>query len=70
LLFVQEKDFLGLNLQVLFKYYFFLIESAEDGKSTKFLSELAKKYNMVIVNPILERDHVHQDVIWNTAVVY
>ena len=37
--------------------------------STKLLSELAKKYNMVIVSPILERDSVHGDSIWNTAVV-
>ena len=37
--------------------------------STKLLSELAKKYNMVIVSPILERDHLHGDTIWNTAVV-
>jgi beta-ureidopropionase len=30
---------------------------------------MAKKYNMVIVSPILERDTAHQNVIWNTAVV-
>lgn len=44
-------------------------ESAEDGPSIKFLQELAKRYNMVIISPILERDEVHQDTIWNTAVV-
>jgi beta-ureidopropionase len=44
-------------------------ESAENGRSTKFLSKLAKKYNMVIVSPILERDSVHSDTIWNTVVV-
>lgn len=30
---------------------------------------MAKKYNMVIVCPILERDDVHQGTLWNTAVV-
>lgn len=45
-------------------------ESAYDGPSTKFLQELAKKYNMVIVSPILERERVdHGEVIWNTAVI-
>lgn len=45
-------------------------ESAEDGPTTKFLQELAKRYNMVIVNPILERDDEdHGEIIWNTAVV-
>lgn len=29
----------------------------------------AKKYNMVIVSPILERDEAHGDVLWNTAVI-
>ena len=28
---------------------------------------MAKKYNMVIVVPILERDSVHNDIIANTA---
>lgn len=44
-------------------------ESAENGPSIQFLKELAAKYNMVIVSPILERDEVHGDTIWNTAVV-
>lgn len=45
-------------------------ESAYDGPSTKFLQELAKKYNMVIVSPILEREREdHGEVIWNTAVI-
>ena len=30
---------------------------------------MAKKYNMVIVCPILERDDLHMGIIWNTAVV-
>lgn len=42
-------------------------ESAESGPTTAFLQELAKKHNMVIISPILERDQ--QDVLWNTAVV-
>lgn len=44
-------------------------ESAETGPSTKFLSQLAAKHNMVIISPILERDEAKDDVIWNTAVV-
>lgn len=31
--------------------------------------QLAIKYNMVIINSILERDEKHGDTIWNTAVV-
>ncbi|KAF9794690.1 hypothetical protein SFRURICE_019568 [Spodoptera frugiperda] len=44
-------------------------ESAVNGPSTQFLKDLAIKYGMVIVSPILERDEVHADTIWNTAVV-
>lgn len=40
-----------------------------DGPSNQFLSQLAAKYRMVIISPILERDEVHGDTIWNTAVV-
>uniref|UniRef100_A0A0E0LKQ8 Beta-ureidopropionase n=1 Tax=Oryza punctata TaxID=4537 RepID=A0A0E0LKQ8_ORYPU len=40
-----------------------------DGESTQFLQQLAKKYNMVIVSPILERDVNHGEIVWNTAVV-
>jgi len=44
-------------------------EPAETGGSTKFLQAYAKKHNMVIVSPILERDESHGDTIWNTAVI-
>lgn len=44
-------------------------ESAEEGPSTQFLKDLAVKYDMVIVSPILERDEAHGESIWNTAVV-
>lgn len=45
-------------------------ESAEEGPSTKFLQDLARRYNMVIINPILERESLERgEVIWNTAVV-
>jgi len=44
-------------------------ESAEDGPTTRFLQELAQKFGIVIISPILERDEVHGDTIWNTAVV-
>ena len=35
-----------------------------------FLFKLAKQHNMVIVSPILERDTVHQDRIFNTTGIY
>lgn len=44
-------------------------ESATNGRTTKLLQELAKKYNMVIISPILERDETHGDTMHNTAVV-
>nr|XP_025713046.1 beta-ureidopropionase isoform X2 [Callorhinus ursinus]XP_025713047.1 beta-ureidopropionase isoform X2 [Callorhinus ursinus]XP_025713048.1 beta-ureidopropionase isoform X2 [Callorhinus ursinus] len=44
-------------------------ESAEDGPTSRFCQKLAKKHNMVVVSPILERDREHGDVLWNTAVV-
>ncbi|CAL1389904.1 unnamed protein product [Linum trigynum] len=40
-----------------------------DEESTKFLQEYARKYNMVIVSPILERDVNHGDTLWNTAII-
>ncbi|XP_053611592.1 beta-ureidopropionase-like [Plodia interpunctella] len=43
------------------------IESPTNGPSTKFLAPLAKKYGMVIISPIFERDD--SGVMWNTAVV-
>lgn len=47
------------------------LEFAEpvDGPSTQRLAALARRYNMVIVSPILERDEAHGDTIHNTAVV-
>eukprot|EP00741_Cyanophora_paradoxa_P025711 tig00000388_g24812.t1 len=45
-------------------------ESLEDGPSIKFCREMARKHNMVIVSPILERDIVHGEQIRNTAVVF
>ncbi|RLN38630.1 serine/threonine-protein kinase CDL1-like [Panicum miliaceum] len=38
-----------------------------NGESAQFFQELAQKYNMVIVSPILERDVNHGETIWNTA---
>ncbi|KAL5017130.1 hypothetical protein ScPMuIL_006719 [Solemya velum] len=46
-----------------------LAESAEDGPTTKLMQEMAVKYNMVIVSPILERDEDHCEILWNTSVV-
>jgi predicted amidohydrolase len=42
---------------------------AVKGPSTTFLAPLAKKWGMVIVSPILERDEEHSGTLWNTAVV-
>eukprot|EP01126_Amoeba_proteus_P061906 TRINITY_DN8355_c0_g1_i10.p1 TRINITY_DN8355_c0_g1~~TRINITY_DN8355_c0_g1_i10.p1 ORF type:complete len:350 (+),score=32.34 TRINITY_DN8355_c0_g1_i10:156-1205(+) len=44
-------------------------ESAESGNTTRFIQSYARKYNMVIVSPILERDSNHGDTLWNTAVI-
>jgi len=44
-------------------------ENAETGPTTILCSELAVKYDMVIVSPILERDETYGDVMWNTAVI-
>ncbi|CAG9831096.1 unnamed protein product [Diabrotica balteata] len=44
-------------------------EEAEHGPTTEFLKGLAKRYNMVILSSILERDSLHGDTIWNTCVV-
>jgi hypothetical protein len=44
-------------------------ESAETGDSILFCQKLARKWGMVIISPILERDSAHGDTIWNTAVV-
>lgn len=44
-------------------------ESAENGPTTQFLKELAKKHNMLIISPILERDEAYGEVLWNTAVI-
>ncbi|XP_052192493.1 beta-ureidopropionase-like isoform X2 [Diospyros lotus] len=41
----------------------------DDGESTQYLQDFARKYNMVIVSPILERDVKHGETIWNTAVI-
>ncbi|KAJ8668317.1 hypothetical protein QAD02_009980 [Eretmocerus hayati] len=44
-------------------------EDALTGPTTELLSTIARKHNMVIISPILERDEVNGEVIWNTAVV-
>ena len=44
-------------------------EDAVTGPTTSFLVPIAQKYNMVIISPILERDSINGDTIWNTAVV-
>ena len=43
-------------------------EDIENGPSTKLFKELAKKYNMVIINSVLERNRI-SGVVHNTAAV-
>jgi beta-ureidopropionase len=44
-------------------------EPVEGGPSVLLCQELAVCHGMVIVCPILERDPVHCETVWNTAVV-
>ena len=46
-----------------------LAEPIKGGPSTLLCQDIAMKYGMVVICPILERDESHCDVIWNTAVV-
>lgn len=45
-------------------------EDVKTGPSAVFIKALAKKWNMVIISPVLERDSEHAGTIWNTAVVW
>eukprot|EP01094_Clydonella_sp_ATCC50884_P029359 TRINITY_DN916_c0_g1_i1.p1 TRINITY_DN916_c0_g1~~TRINITY_DN916_c0_g1_i1.p1 ORF type:complete len:399 (+),score=122.34 TRINITY_DN916_c0_g1_i1:46-1242(+) len=45
-------------------------EDAETGPAAQFISRIAKKYNMVIISSIFERDEKHNDTLHNTAVVF
>ncbi len=51
------------------KHWCEFAESAEAGPTTQLLQALARRWSMVIVSPILERDESHGDTIWNAAVV-
>jgi beta-ureidopropionase len=51
------------------KHWNAFAESAETGPTTQLLQSFARKYSMVIISPILERDEAHGETIWNTAVV-
>jgi hypothetical protein len=51
------------------KHWNAFAESAEAGPTTQLLQGYARKYSMVIISPILERDEAHGETIWNTAVV-
>ncbi|CAG0892285.1 unnamed protein product [Cyprideis torosa] len=44
-------------------------EDAESGPTVRLCQEMASRFNMVIVSPILERDSVHGEVLWNTSVI-
>lgn len=44
-------------------------EDAKNGPSSLLLSKLAKEHNMIIISPILERDSVNGDILWNTSVI-
>ena len=51
------------------KHWAEFAEDAYTGPATLMLSEYAKRFDMVIVSPILERDNKHLGQLWNTAVV-
>jgi hypothetical protein len=51
------------------KHWCEFAEPAESGPTTRLLQPLARRWGMVIVSPILERDESHGDTIWNAAVV-
>ncbi|KAK3565584.1 hypothetical protein QTP86_012898 [Hemibagrus guttatus] len=57
LYFLRQLRKFNLPQELLTQFYSAVIES------------LAKKYNMVIVSSILERDEIHGGTLWNTAVV-
>lgn len=44
-------------------------EDAETGRTVVWAQKKAAQYGMVVVVPILERDGVMMDIVWNTAVV-
>ncbi|XP_057340475.1 beta-ureidopropionase [Microplitis mediator] len=44
-------------------------EDIESGATTKLLSTLARDNKMIIISPVLERDSIHGDTLWNTSVV-
>lgn len=44
-------------------------ESAENGPTTKFLQQIARKYGVVIISPIIEREEDKNDILWNCAVI-
>ncbi|XP_055327677.1 beta-ureidopropionase-like [Paramacrobiotus metropolitanus] len=44
-------------------------EEISNGPTVSLCSKMAKQYNMVVICPILERDTLRGDIIWNTAVV-
>ncbi|XP_012274818.1 beta-ureidopropionase [Orussus abietinus] len=44
-------------------------ENAVNGPTTELMAKVAQKHNMVIISPILERDSINGDTLWNTAVV-
>jgi beta-ureidopropionase len=43
------------------------LSSVNYGNLNDLFLQLAKKYNMVIISPIIERDEVHGDILANTA---
>ncbi|XP_014212564.1 beta-ureidopropionase-like [Copidosoma floridanum] len=44
-------------------------EEVDSGPTTELMCSYARKYKMVIISPILERDGIHGEVMWNTSVV-
>lgn len=46
-----------------------MAEDAENGPSTSLLRKIAQQNNVVIVNPIFERDCANGETLWNTTVI-
>ncbi|GLI61457.1 hypothetical protein VaNZ11_003848 [Volvox africanus] len=51
------------------KHWCEFAESVENGESVSFCQAAAKRWGMVVICPILERDAAHNETVWNTAVV-
>lgn len=59
----------AICLEIRFWFHLLGLERLKFSYSTRFLRDLAKKYDMLIVYPILERAINHGETIWDTPVI-